>query len=133
MRPKDIRIRFLPVNDCAIVAPLGARTVFARRRVHASALGSDGGPVGRMPSAGRWKIPGRSMRPRRPFALVGGRRTAPRGVIGSRPRCGRAQTTHVSGFERKAYVVAWRGPEKGESTPFFGERELKRVSRKQAR
>src|ERR1700678_2933465 len=33
MRPKDLRIRFLPVNDCAIMAPLRRAESVPRRRV----------------------------------------------------------------------------------------------------
>src|SRR5579859_1129979 len=33
MRPKDLRIRFLPVNDCAIMAPLRRAESDPRRRV----------------------------------------------------------------------------------------------------
>src|ERR1700722_126862 len=84
MRPKDIRIRFLPVKDCAIVAPFGR----ARRtwgvdcpRVHPRIeRGAGGNTASHMPLAGRWKISMTHFASWRPFALVGGWRTTPRGL-----------------------------------------------------
>src|SRR5215831_8192093 len=74
MRPKVLRIRFLPVNDCAIVAPgadgvrpCSSSCVHPRLRRRA---------IGPSRPDGRWKGPAFAGRP---FALVGGRRTAPRG------------------------------------------------------
>src|SRR5579872_6019288 len=114
MRPKDFRIRFLPVNDCAIRAPLGRAERFPRAvLVHASTLGSNGAPRNRggMPFAGRWKsLNGEAFR--RPFALVGGRRTAPRGECRTRPAMRARACESCLWFERKAYLVARRGEEK---------------------
>ena len=70
-----------------------------------------------MPSAGRWKS--RNLHTlRRPFALVGGRRTAPRGV--RRARRNRARTCDVYlWFERNAYLGARRANGKRRSARYF--------------
>ena len=63
-----------------------------------------------LPDAGNAELNG----PGRPFALVGGRRTAPRGGMRNAPlRRARVQNRVVSEFERKAYLGARRGYEKG--------------------
>ena len=77
MRPKDFRIRFLPVKDCAILSLEDAGTESRRRCFHpASTLGPP------LREAGRWNAP----------RIVGsapshGRRagTMPRGLHARRP------------------------------------------------
>src|SRR5476649_1978723 len=81
MRPKDLRIRFLPVNVCAIMAPLGTRGQAPRidqSSSVASTLDRSAGPKLAWPPAGRrkyrsWDGSGG------PFVLVGGQVTSASG------------------------------------------------------
>src|SRR5580658_129936 len=110
MRPKDLRIRFLPVNVCAIRAPLGARAPSTgpaqdQTSSGASALGSaragpEIGPRGPPDAGNRDRTcPGALLRD-------GSEGSGPRlGANEDAPSSPRVRVESViSGFERNAYL-----------------------------